>query len=120
MNAQEIVDMVDDNGLLGLANHFGISRRQAQQMDISARRALHEQRQLSSEAFPTGTRRSRLRRPMPGRAFSTEETANLPGAHVDPAERTYAAQAGRQRRYVLEKNVANGYREWEHELGAMR
>jgi hypothetical protein len=55
---------------------------------------------------------------MPGRAFTTEETANLPGANVDPAERTYAGQADRHKRYILQKNVENGYREWEHELVA--
>src|SRR4029450_5842516 len=79
-----------------------------------------KQRQLSPDAFPTGARRARSAPSMPGRAFPTEETGTLPGANVDPAERTYAGQADRHKRYILQKNVEHGYREWEHELGGMR
>jgi hypothetical protein len=82
MDARQIVDLVDDGGISALSSTFGISRRQAEAMHISALRACHENRghrELPAEVRATETRRYDRRPPAPGRAFSTQETSALPG-----------------------------------------
>lgn len=107
MNAAAIVELADGpDGIGAVMARFGCTRHDA---EIVVTRACIRLREDSKAARP----------PMPGRAVTDAELRTLPGAYVDPSEHTYEAQAAKRRRYTLEKNVANGYREWEYELGRM-
>jgi hypothetical protein len=109
MNAAAIVRLADEDGIEAVATEFGCTRRQAEDVVTRARARVRDGDTVGGVKVP-----SRI-----GRAFTDAETANLPGAYVDPSERTYAGQADKLKKYILEKNVANGYREWEYELGRM-
>jgi hypothetical protein len=106
MNDAAIVRLADEDGIAAVATEFGCTRQQAENVVTRARSRL---RGNSKAARP-----SRI-----GHAFTDAETASLPGAYIDPSERTYAGQADKLKKYILEKNVSNGYREWEYELGRM-
>jgi hypothetical protein len=109
MKAIDIVRLADERGIDAVRAEFGCTRQQAENVVTRARVRVENGDTVGGIKTP-----SRI-----GRAVSTAESLTLPGANVDPSERTYEAQANRQRRYTLEKNVANGYREYEYELKKM-
>jgi hypothetical protein len=122
MNAATIVELADEEDTSAVARALGCSVRQAKEVTALARRAFAGGYDLPPEMIPHGTVSiSKAAHPAGRHRVVTDAEARQLAQAIDPPEmHSYEAQAAEQRRAILEKNVANGYREWEHELERMR
>jgi hypothetical protein len=112
MTAAEVVDLVERQGLVGLQDHRGCSRREAELLDIRARRMVG----LGFGDSPIG-RPIRAAWTAPPSPEPTPETERVLRA-LDRLERAPTGDelASRmdadRRRDIAKKNVKAGYSEW--------
>jgi hypothetical protein len=128
MLASDVVNLVESNGIGALTTMYQISRRQAEQFEIQARRLLaYGSNPVIVPGDASGTVRTHQRTQAPSTALQddqdpAEQLEQAAQAHV---RRIRAESAGLQldsigklrgRVKLLERNVAQGYRDWDYDL----
>ena len=117
--AVEFVDLVDKLGIADVQRVFGCSKRAAEDVILLARRAVAQGRRYEVLEPPSGAAAvaNYRRPPMPGRAFTDAEVAEL-AAGIDPpelrgltADEKYARQRERLEQDRRARNQANGHAE---------
>jgi hypothetical protein len=121
MNAAQIIELVEEDGINGVVRELGITRRQAEQVAALARRAFNEGRNLSPDEIPTGTvARSMAVHPSSmriGHAFTDAEVREIADKIIPPAlvgmtaEEYREHQRTEQERLRRERNRENGHPE---------
>jgi hypothetical protein len=128
MLASDVVNLVDANGIGALTNMYQISRRQAEQFEIQARRLLaYGSNPVIVPGDAVGTARAHQRPQEPPTAADQDQdpAEQLEQAAQAHARRVCAESAGLQldsigklrgRVRLLERNVAAGYHDWGYDL----
>lgn len=113
--AQEIVALVESDGVGALARSLGCSRRQAEQAERAARRALALGMDVAPGQIPSNTVAAAMAVCVPAVNLPTVPARPPPGT----VEQRMAAEARASRIAILRENVRHGYTEWADELARL-
>jgi hypothetical protein len=126
MLASDIVNLVDENGIGALTNMYQISRRQAEQFVIQARRLLaYGSNPVIVPGDAVGTARAHQRPQEPPTAAVEDQEPSIEDQAQGRARAIRRESPGLQldsigklrgRVKLLERNVAQGYRDWDYDL----
>ena len=130
MLASDVIALCDTSGIGAVTKMYGISRRQAEQFVIQARRLLaYGSNPVLVPGDASGTVRATQRPQVPPAATDVDPADELEQAARAHARRIRAESAGLQldsigklrgRVKLLERNVAQGYHDWDYDLRLSR
>jgi hypothetical protein len=104
--AEELVAVLETEGVIALARMFGCTRRRADLLAAEVRRAVAEGEELAPGALPEPTVRRALRTRVP----ATGTTAPTPLFYRQPTiEQRMAAEEVRRLEAIAERNAEAGY-----------
>jgi hypothetical protein len=126
--ASKVIALVNKQGVGGLAHSYGISRRQAQQLDVQARRAVAHGLDLDPDLIPRDTVRVAevARDSVPAAEpaeFDLEGEAEIRARRIralPSSDRLRAVAELSSREASADRNVRNGHPEWAGELALLR
>jgi hypothetical protein len=126
--AAKVVALVDKRGVGALARSYGISRRQAEQLDVQARRAVALDLDLDPDLVPRDTVRvaevSRdsvpVAEPAPVDLDGEAEVRARRIRALPPSDRMRTELELSARAATMERNLSHGHLEWTAELAVLK
>jgi hypothetical protein len=126
--AAKVVALVDKRGVGALARSYGISQRQAEQLDVQARRAMARGLDLDPDLVPRDTVRVAevAREAVPAAEpaeFDLDAEAEIRARRIralPSSDRLRAVAELSSREASADRNIRNGHPEWAGELAVLR